>query len=300
MSADHCVEWRVRADRQDTLALRFLRSLRFLTVLFVCLLAAAPRAQEPPADAARRKAFDQLLDLYVRNGDVYYRALKSDRGKLDGYVNLIASASVDQRPREERLAFWLNAYNALVLRTVIDHYPIQGRSSEYPPKSIRQIPGAFERVPHRVAGRTLTLDQIEKDVLLEFHDPRVYFALGRGAVGSGRLRSEAFVPARIDEQLSDVAAECVSRNQCVQIDAASSKVGASAIFSWREQEFSAAYGDKAPGAVANRSPIERAIIAFVYPKLLNAEKELIAKNSFQVAYTPFDWTLNDLTGRGGR
>jgi len=300
MSTDQSVQRKVRTDCKDTLALRSLRSLRSLTVLCVCLLAAAPRAQEPLADAARRKALDQLLDLYVRNGDVYYRALKSDRGKLDGYVNLIASASVDQRPREERLAFWLNAYNALVLRTVIDHYPIQGRSSEYPPKSIRQIPGAFERVQHRVAGRTLTLDQIEKDVLTEFHDPRIYFALGRGAVGSGRLRSEAFVPARIDEQLSDVAEECVSRNQCVQIDAAGSKVGASAIFSWREQEFSAAYGDKAPGAVANRSPIERAIIAFVYPKLLNAEKELIAKNSFQVAYAPFDWTLNDLTGRGGR
>ncbi len=281
-------------------ALRALRSLRSLIVLFACVLVATPRAQESLADAARRKSFDQLLDLYVRNGDVYYRALKAERVKLDGYVNLIATAYVDKLSREEQMAFWLNAYNAIVLRTVIDHYPIQGRSPDYPQKSIRQIPGAFERLPHRVAGRTLTLDQIERDVLPGLHDPRVYFARGRGAVGSGRLRSEAFVPARIEEQLSDVAAECVSRSQCVQVDAGSGKVGASPIFSWREKEFSTVYAEKAPAALATRSPIERAVIAFVYPKLLNAEKDLIAKNAFQVVYRPFDWTLNDLTGRGGR
>ena len=274
--------------------------MRVVAFVFACLLVAAPHAQESLADAARRKSFDQLLDLYVRGGDVYYRALKADRAKLDGYVNLIATASVDKLSRDERIAFWLNAYNAIVLRTVIDHYPIAGKSADYPAKSIRQIPGAFERLQHRVAGRTLTLDQIEKDVLPTFNDPRVYFALGRGAAGSGRLRSEAFVPARLDEQLSDVAAECLSRGQCVQIEAGAGKVAASSIFSWREKEFAAAYADKAPAALANRSPIERAVIAFVYPKLLNAEKDVIEKNTFQVAYKPFDWTLNDLTGRGGR
>jgi uncharacterized protein DUF547 len=261
---------------------------------------AAPNAQEPPGEAARRKALDQLLDLYVRNGDVYYRALKSDRSKLDGYVNLLANASIEKGSREDQIAFWLNAYDALVLRTVIDHYPIAGRSSDYPARSIRQIAGAFERLPHRVAGRSLTLDQIEKEVLAGFHDPRLFFAIGRGAVGSGRLRSEAFAPARLEEQLKEVQDECVTRAQCITIDAGAAKLAASSIFSWREADFAAAYADKAPATVESRSPIERAIVAFVYPKLLNAEKDVIAKNTFQVAYKPFDWTLNDLTGRGGR
>ena len=275
-------------------------ALRFVAVIVACVFVAAPRAQESLADAARRKSFDQILDLYVRNGDVYYRALKSDRGKLDGFINLIATASVDKRPPDEQVAFWLNAYNALVLRTVVDHYPIAGRSADYPQKSIRQIPGAFEKTAHRVAGRTLTLDQIEKDVLPSFHDPRVYFALGRGAVGSGRLRSEAFVPARLEEQLADVTAECVTRAQCVQLDRESGKMTVSSIFSWHEKEFADTYGDKAPASVSNRSPIERAAVAFVFPKLLSAEREMVEKNTFQVAYKPFDWTLNDLTGRGGR
>jgi len=278
---------------------RWCRAL-VITLAGGVLLAVALSAQESTGESGRRKTFDQLLDVNVRNGDVYYRALKAERARLDGYINQLATATVDKEPREERLAFWLNAYDALVLKTVIDHYPIQGRSAEYPAKSIRQIPGAFERLPHRVAGKTLTLDQIEQTVLPEFQDPRVYFAIGRGAAGSGRLRSEAFVPARIEEQLADVAAECVTRAQCLRIDRESGKVNVSSIFSWREKEFVAAYADKAPAAFASRSPIERAIVAFVYPKLLPAEKEFLAKNTFQVAYTPFDWTLNDLTGRGGR
>lgn len=281
--------------------------------LVACLLFAWPRpsvradgpqaegrTQESVADAARRKTFDLILDTYVRDGFVYYRALKAERSTLDGFITLLERAQVDMLPRDERLAFWLNAYNALVLRTVINQYPIQGVSKSYPAKSIRQIPGAFERLRHRVAGRTLTLDQIEQAVLPEFHDPRVYLALGRGAVGSGRLRSEAFAPHTIEAQLADTAAECVSHLQCLHLDRDNNTLVASSIFSWRDQEFADAYAVAAPPAFASRSPIERAIIAFVEPKLLKAERDMLAKNTFRVRYQPFDWSLNDLTGRGGR
>lgn len=268
-------------------------------LLLACLIVVTPRAQESAADAARRKTLDTILDLYVRDGFVYYRALKTERAKLDAYVNQLAE-SVDKLSRDARLAFWLNAYDALVLRTVIDHYPIQGRSPDYPRPSVRQIPGAFERLQHRVGGRTVTLDQIEQTILPEFHDPRVYFALGRGSVGGGRLRSEAFAPSRLEAQLTDVANECVSRAECMQIDRDNNTVTISSIFSWREKEFVSAYGPAAPAAFASRSPLERAVIAFVEPKLLTTEKEVLAKNTFSLAYRPFDWTLNDLTGRGGR
>ena len=275
--------------------------MRFLFVLLTAsALVAVPRAQESAAEDARRRTLDQILDLYVRDGEVYYKALKLERAKLDGYVSALATDTIDRRSRDERLAFWLNAYDALVLRTVIDRYPIQGRSADYPKNSIRQIPGAFERLPHRVAGRTVTLDQIEQTVLAEFNDPRVYLALGRGAVGSGRLRSEAFTAPRLEAQLAEAAGECVTRVTCFNFDREADKMSVSSIFSWRSKEFAAAYADKAPAAFANRSPIERAVIGLVQPKLLTVEKEAMARNTFQIAYAPFDWTLNDLTGRGGR
>src|SRR3954468_8377202 len=103
-----------------------------LLLIVVAVLIVPLRGQESLGDSARRKTFDQLLDLYVRNGDVYYRALKSDRARLDRFVSDASTVSVEKLSREEQLAFWLNAYNAVVLRTIVDHYPIQARSSEYP------------------------------------------------------------------------------------------------------------------------------------------------------------------------
>ena len=244
--------------------------------------------------------FDAILDTYVRDGYVYYRALKLERRRLDEYVRQLGAGDVDKRTRDEQMAFWLNAYDALVLQTVIDGYPAPRRSNEYPQRSIRQTPGSFEKLTHRVAGRTLTLDQIEQTILPKFNDPRLYFALGRGAVGGGRLRSESFAASTIEKQLAEVASECVTRAECIQVDAATNKLMASAIFSWHEKEFVAAYGDKAPPLYASRSPIERAILAFVAPKLLQTERDFLEKNMFQLAYKPFDWSLNDLTGRGDR
>src|SRR5262245_16244969 len=271
----------------------FITMWRVLTTLIgVCCVATAT-AQET-------KGYDALLDTLVRDGEVYYHALKAERGRLDAFVNELAGANVDRLSRDERAAFWINAYNAIVLRTVIDHYPIAGKSGAFPSKSIRQVPGAFERTPHRVAGRTLTLDQIEQTVLPEFNDPRMYLALGRGAEGGGRLRSEAYSGAKLETQLADAAAECISRQHCILVDRQADKVVVSPIFSWREKEFSTAYADRAPRAFATRSPIERAVLAFVEPRLLTTEKEQLEKNTFKMEFGQFDWKLNDLTGRGGR
>jgi Protein of unknown function, DUF547 len=276
--------------------------MRLLTM--ACLIAACalarPVAQESPGDAARKKTFDVILDTYVRDGLVYYRALRAERGRLDGYVASLADVAIDSAPHDEAIAFWLNAYNALVLKTVVDHYPITRRTQDYPARSIRQIPGAFEKLPHRVARRTVTLDDIEQKVLPGFNEPRVYFALGRGAIDSGRLRSEAFSAATLGAQLGDVAAECVMRASCFDVDRTNNQVSISSIFSWRSQQFVAAYATAAGDTFALRSPIERAVLTFVEPKLLTTEKEFLEKNQFKVVFKPFNWELNDLTGRGGR
>lgn len=288
-----------------------MRLLKPTCALLLVGLALAPSgatvlgAQNAPGtpdtvDESAPRGLDQTLDLYVRDGLVYYRALKGDRARLDAYVRGLASASIEKESRAGQIAFWLNAYNALVLQTVIDHYPTGQRSKDYPPGSIRQVPGAFERLAHRVGGRTLTLDQIELTVLPEFQDPRVYLALGRGAVGSGRLRSEAFGPDSLDRQLNEVARECLTRAQCVEIDRGQEVVRLSSIFSWREAVFTSAYEEKAAPVFASRSSIERAAIAFITPHLTGGEREFIDRNTFKVEYSRFDWSLNDLTGRGGR
>jgi hypothetical protein len=245
-------------------------------------------------------AYDQVLDLNVRDGLVYYRALQQGRGSLDRYVSSldVPPATVDRWSRDDQLAFWLNAYNAIVLRTVIAHYPIRGRAAEFPANSIRQVPGAFSKAQHRVGGRALTLDDIEKRILPAFKDPRVYLALGRGAVGSGRLRSEAYVGARLESQLTAQTTEFIQRPRHVRIDVLMDKLLVSPIFGWHEPEFSAAYGGETGtnGTFGSRSPIERAILALVLPHTFSAEREFLLRNQFAVEYQPFDWRLNDLTG----
>lgn len=255
------------------------------------------QAPAPPADPLHRP-LDQLLDVNVRDGLVYYRALQSSRGVLDRYVASlnVAAATYEGWSRDAKAAFWVNAYNAVVLQTVVSRYPIKGSSPAYPPASIRQIPGAFEQAKHRLAGRTVSLDDIDKTIIPEFKDPRLTLALGRGAVGSGRLRSEAYTAARLAAQLDAVADEFVRNRHMLQVDRAAGQVTTTPILSWHEAEFVAAYDRNPGGAFASRSPIERAIIAFVLPHLLPLEREFIEKNDFKVAFHPFDWRLNDLTG----
>jgi hypothetical protein len=252
----------------------------------------ALRAQQfTPAAGAEllHRPLDQILDTNVRDGLVYYRALKGERGRLDRYVASlnVTAATYQGWSKDQQIAFWVNAYNAFVLETVINHYPMHG--------TIRQIPGAFDKTTWRAAGKTVTLDQIEKTWLHDFKDPRVYFALGRGAVGSGRLRSEAYTAERLEKQLADIENEFVTNRYMYRVDKLTNTVSVTPIISWREADFIAAY-DKADPIFAQRSPIERAIITFIRPHLLPLEKELIQKNEFKIVFHEMDWRLNDLTG----
>jgi len=277
------------------------RGAALLTTLLVFLIPASqavPRAQADRTIDALHRPLDQILDVNVRDGLVYYRALRSDRGRLDRYVASlnVPSGTYDEWSRERKMAYWVNAYNAIVLQTVITHYPIQGTSKSYPPNSIRQIPGAFEQAKYRLAGKSLTLDEIEKAVLPQFKEPRLYLALGRGALGSGRLRSEAYDGEQIGTQLDDIQKEFVNDSAMIRVDRTAGQIAVTPIFSWREAEFVAAYDKGATGTFEQRSPIERAIVAFVTPRLLPLEREFVQKNEFRVTFQPFDWRLNDLTG----
>ena len=204
--------------------------------------------------------FDALLELHVRDGLVYYRALQADRGRLSRYIASLNSPSVasgyEKWSADQKKAFWLNAYNALVMQTVIDHYPIRGTAKNYPANSIRQIPGAFEKTTHAIAGKQVTLDQIENTVLADLDDPRVYLALGRGAIGSGRLRSEAFSAKAVDKQLAQIKAQFAVTPRWSKVDMLAGKVSISPILSWRSPAFIKEYADDSFD-LPKREPIER-------------------------------------------
>ncbi len=266
--------------------------VRFLLVSALALIlnvAAAPRAD-------RHDLLDKILDTYVREGYVYYKTLQLERKPLDAYVQSldIPAATLALWPQNEQLAFWINAYNALVLQTVIDKYPVKGTATTFPANSIQQIPGAYQTRVHRVAGQSLTLDAIE-NVVIAFGDARALLALGRGSIGSGRLKSEAYRATTLEAQLDRAVKEFVARVACVKVDPTTNAFIVSPLFGWRQDAFITTFA--ASGArFAGRSPLEQAIAGMAAPKLYPAERDFLMQNTFQLQYGPFDWRLNDLTG----
>ena len=276
--------------------------MRAVVLLALTLASIAPiTAQDVPSDVhPLHRPFDQMLDVYVRDGFVYYNALRTERSRLDAYVAALNSATAVALAKGsigEQKALWINAYNALVLRTVIDNFPIRGRAKEYPASSIRQIPGAFEKASHRVAGRAVSLDGIEKDILAPLGDARVFLALGRGSYGGGRLRSEAFDGPKMDKLLTAVADETAQRTELVNIDENANAVSLSPIFSWREPVFVASLAAKAPGVFSQRSGLERAVLALIYTHVSTPEALFLEKNTFKMQFHDYDWRLNDLGKR---
>jgi hypothetical protein len=276
---------------------------RWITIGIAILVGSATLGsqdyQPSPDLEALHVPFDALLDLHVRDGLVYYRALQQDRARLARYTASLNSPSVASAigtwDRDHQKAFWINAYNAFVLQTVVAHYPIRGRAAGYPADSIRQVPGAFERLPHMAAGKRVTLDEIENLILTGFGDPRVFLALGRGAVGSPRLRSEAFGARMVERQLDDARKQFATSPRHIKVDALGGKVSVNPMLSWRAPSFIDRYASDSFD-LPKREPIERAVVGFLRPHLLQAEEDFIRKNTFQLAYEPFDWRLNDLTG----
>ncbi|MEY4636020.1 MAG: hypothetical protein RJA55_1818 [Acidobacteriota bacterium] len=272
------------------------------TALLVLLIAGPPAAQEPVTVTVDplHQPFDEILDLYVRDGLVYYYALRQERAKFDRYVQAISEVgaeTVARWPQPRQLAYWINAYNAFVLRSVIDGYPIRGKAPDYPANSVRQIPGAFERRTFRAGGRQLTLDALERDVIGGFDDPRALLALGRGAIGGSRLKSEAFTADRLDQQLTTMTSELVTRRVLVQVDAGNNRLSVNPMFSWREALFTRTLANRAPAMYATRSPLERSVLALIEPLIVPDEAEFLRRNEFVMVFHEFDWRLNDLTGR---
>lgn len=252
----------------------------------------------PAAQDDLHAPFERLLDTYVREGLVYYRTLRQERGALDRYIASlnVPAATLAKWSPAARQAFWINAYNALVLRTIVAAYPIAGKSPDYPPNSIRQIPGAFERTRHTIAGKTLTLDEIEELLMTEFGDARLLLALGRGAIDSPRLKSEAYDADRLEGQLTVAVKECAIRVACVEINRGLNTIKMSPLIGWREAHFIKTFG-AGEKRWPDRSPIERAVMSMVYPHLFPREQELLTQTTMKMVYGEFNWQLNDLTGR---
>ena len=279
------------------------RHLFTTVVLAVCLgFTPATSAQQPPVPPGSdplHRALDQILDVNVRDGLVYYRALQGARGALDRYVASlnVPAATYDGWSRDSKMAFWVNAYNAFVLQTVINHYPIQRHEQrlpavEHPADSGRVRP---DEAPGRGAERDARRDR-------EDDPPRVQ---GAAAVPGARPRRRRQRPAAQRgvhrgapaRAARSIQAEFVTEQQHAQGRPRSPSVmSTTPILSWREAEFVAAYGGKAARRSRSARRSSGRSSRSSRRTCCRSRRSWSTKNQFKVTFQEFDWRLNDLTG----
>ncbi|MEL7021175.1 MAG: DUF547 domain-containing protein [Bacteroidota bacterium] len=184
------------------------------------------------ADAPISKAFfdrtDQFMKTNVRNGLVDYSGLKKD-ATLNELTKTIATARIAHLDDNTRQAFLINAYNLLVIKGAADAYPLV---------SVLDINGFFDTQKRMVAGRKITLNELEKKLLLkEFDDPRFHFVLVCGAVGCPPITNFAYHPNQLDQQLDTQTRKALNDDNFIRVNQAQQRVELSQIFEWYAEDF---------------------------------------------------------------
>ncbi|GJL77465.1 MAG: hypothetical protein NPINA01_04540 [Nitrospinaceae bacterium] len=237
------------------------------------------------AGASGFSDWDVLLKKYVGTTTVHgvtlnafpYKDLKGDPG-FQKVVDQLKSASVqDLTTREQKLSFWINVYNILAAKVVVDNYPVE---------SINDVGSIFKRVWKRPAGvvdgKMRTLDEVEHEILRKMGDPRIHVAIVCASVSCPDIRKEAYTAERLDEQLDDQVRKFLENvEKGMKIDEKRKRVYLSSIFKWFEEDFESQGG----------------VISFVSRYAPPSKKEGLQKFGKNVKYLDYDWDLNELTAR---
>lgn len=229
------------------------------------------------ADAHDFSDWDALLKKHVapatiagvRLNGVAYGKLKEDPQfkKLIGDLKNASPGSA----RPEQLSFWINVYNILAVKTVVDHYPV---------KSIKDIGNLLNPVWRRpvapVAGKERTLHEVEHEILRKMGDPRIHMAIVCASVSCPDLRPDAFTPERLDAQLDEqVKTFLENMGKGMKIDMSSQKIYLSSIFKWFEKDFAGSGG----------------ILQFV-TRYAPSDQKILSDDKVKLSYLDYNWDLN--------
>lgn len=243
--------------------------------------------------------YAQMLNTHVNDkGMVSYAKLKANPADLKAFLDKMARldrAAFDDWPEKDRIAFWINAYNALTLKAIIDHYPIKASGLSawtYPKNSIRQIGGVWDKLKFRVMGKDMTLGEIEHQVLRkDYNEPRIHMALVCAAMGCPRLLHEPYEGAKLDAQFDEQTRDLLRHPKKFSIDRRRRAVHLSPIFKWFGEDFTKTY--KPRRGFGDHSDSERAVLHFVSKHLDAADARYLEAGDYKVKYLDYDWSLNE-------
>jgi hypothetical protein len=260
----------------------------------------------PAAVAAEKRvtfehrAFSALLERHVHGELVNYTGLMRDRGMLDMYAKSVATvtpADMDKWDREERMAFWINVYNAYTLQLILDHYDAgKGKYLD----SIMAISNGNKNAWNLAIipmpafhpdgkEENLTLDQIENKILRpQFGEPRIHVAVNCASVGCPPLRGEAFSGANLEKQLAEQMKEFMAQPSRNAFEKNANKVELSNIFDWYGDDFKTEATDAEPATDLRDYLIANG------PTLAGVSaKDRAWIRDAHLSFGEYDWNLND-------
>ena len=253
--------------------------LQYLVPAALVLLA-PPQAGSPGlAKASIHAPFTALLRDHVRNDLVDYDAFAKSR-EFQGYLEALDRASLDSMSKDDRLAFWINAYNAYTIQLINKHHERESIRNINKFLGVVRGKGPWKEDIVRAAGRTLTLDDVEHKIIrVEFKEPRIHMALVCAALSCPPLRTEAYEGSKLREQLGDQTRTFLRDRQTLnRLDLGNNIVHLSPIFDWYREDF---------------GKTDAAILKFLAPYFEGAgERAAFAASRLQIEFTDYDWSLN--------
>jgi hypothetical protein len=238
-----------------------------------CTAAAATAVPTPsvsvPALDAQHERFAKVLAASVRGKGVDYAALKQSPDDLNAYLAQIAAAKAP-KDRAERLAFYINAYNATTLALVLRLLP--EKESSWAGFSVMKVDGFWKKFTFEVAGERLTIDQIQHNKLKPLGEPRIHFAINCASVSCPPLAAKTYLAATIEAQLEAAATGFVADTE--QVRTASGKLVGNPILEWYAGDFGGPKG----------------VIAFLAERSSGDRQKVIKRGGLKTF--EYDWNLN--------
>ncbi len=263
-----------------------------------CGSACAEDQDSSPAGFSYSDYAAALSSFVDARGMVDYCGLKADDGRLRAFTDSVARLDPGvfaAWSEQDKIAFWLNAYNGFTLKTITANYPIKSSfaaSLRFPKNSIRQIKGVWDKLTFPVMGDKMTLEKIEHGTLrVQFNEPRIHMALVCAAIGCPPLRNEPYVGARLADQLDDQTRRFLRNPTKFRIDRAGERVYISPIFEWFGKDFVKTYGtDK---GFAGHSADERAVLNYISNYVGENDRRFLTTAKYRITYLDYNWSLNE-------
>ncbi len=246
--------------------------------------------------------YNNLLKQYVKDARVNYPGFIDSKAEFEKFLKTLGDVNesdFESWTQQQRLAFWINAYNAFTIKAIIDHYPIKRSFSLIgifyaPSNSILQIKGVWTKLQFRAVGRMVTLDEIEHKILRKkFNEPRIHMAIVCASISCPDLRDEAYVASNLEDQLAEASSIFVNNpEKGVYVDGSRGLVKFSKIFKWFGDDFIPSYSNKK--LFNNYSLKENAALNFTSDYLESEQaKEYLMSNKLKIGYLKYDWHLNE-------